>query len=40
MNWDMVGAIGEIVGALAVVVSLVYLAGQVSMSNRLAQSEA
>ena len=29
MNWDAIGAIGEIVGALAVVVSLVYLAVQV-----------
>jgi hypothetical protein len=36
----MIGAIGEIAGALAVVVSLVYLARQISFSNRLAQAEA
>ena len=30
MNWDAIGAIGEIVGALAVFVTLVYLAIQVN----------
>ena len=40
MNWEMIGAIGEIVGAAAVVASLVYLARQVALSNRLAQAEA
>jgi hypothetical protein len=34
MNWDAIGAIGEIVGALAVVVSLVYLASQIRIQNR------
>lgn len=34
MNWDAVGAVGEIVGALAVVVSLVYLACQIRIQNR------
>jgi len=29
MNWDAVGAVGEIVGALAVVLTLAYLAAQV-----------
>jgi hypothetical protein len=29
MNWDAVGAIGEIVGAVAVVITLAYLAAQV-----------
>jgi hypothetical protein len=33
MNWDAVGAIGEIVGAASVVVTLVYLARQISNSN-------
>ena len=33
MNWDAIGAIGEIVGALAVVVSLVYLAIQIKIQN-------
>jgi hypothetical protein len=40
INWDAIGAIGEIVGAAAVVVSLVYLAQQMRMSNKLARSEA
>jgi len=34
MNWDAIGAIGEAVGAAAVVGSLLYLAGQVRMSAR------
>ena len=34
MNWDAVGAVGEIVGAAAVVVTLIYLAAQVRAGNR------
>lgn len=34
MNWDAVGAVGEIIGAAAVVISLVYLASQVRNQNR------
>lgn len=34
MNWDAIGAIGEIVGAFAVVVSLLYLAIQLRNQNR------
>ncbi len=30
MNWDAIGAVGEILGALAVVLTLMYLARQVS----------
>lgn len=33
LNWEAVGAVGEIVGALAVVLSLVYLAVQVRQNN-------
>ena len=33
MNWDMIGAIAELVGALAVVLTLAYLALQVKQSN-------
>ncbi len=33
MNWDAIGAVGEIIGALAVVVSLLYLAAQVRTQN-------
>lgn len=34
MNWDAIGAIGEIIGATAVVVSLFYLATQIRVQNR------
>lgn len=34
MNWNAVSAIGEILGALAVVLSLVYLASEVRIQNR------
>jgi len=34
MNWNAIGAIGEIVGALAVVVSVVYLAVQIRTNTR------
>ena len=33
MNWDAIGAIGEIVGALAVVITLIYLAAQMKMNT-------
>jgi len=34
MNWDALGAVGEIVGALAVVISLLYLAIQIRAGSR------
>ena len=34
MEWDAIGAIGEVVGALAVVISLVYLAVQIRAQNK------
>ena len=40
MNWDAVAAIGEIVGAIAVVATLAYLAQQTRQSNRLARANA
>ena len=33
MNWDAIGAVGEIVGAMAVVASLIYLASQIKHQN-------
>jgi hypothetical protein len=39
MNWDAIGAIGEIVGAVAVVVTLYYLARQVRQNTRMARAE-
>lgn len=40
MDWTMVGAIGELVGALVVAVSLVYLTTQLRMTNKIAKAEA
>ena len=34
MNWEAIGAVGEIIGAVAVVISLIYLATQVRSSSR------
>ena len=40
MNWDAIGAIGEIIGAFAVVVSLAYLAIQIRSQNSQAKLSA
>ena len=40
MNWEAAGAIGEIVGAAAVVATLVYLAVQIRQSSRIASVQA
>ena len=34
MNWDAISAVGEILGAVAVVISLVYLATQIRQNSR------
>ena len=39
MNWDAIGAIGEIVGAVAVVATLFYLASQIRQNTRMARAE-
>jgi hypothetical protein len=38
MNWDAIGAVGEIVGAMAVVVTLIYLAVQVRRGTSATQA--
>ena len=38
MDWDAIGAIGEVVGALAVVATLGYLAKQVVTEQRVSDS--
>ena len=38
MNWDAIGAVGEIIGALAVVLTLGYLAIQTRHSAAATQS--
>jgi len=39
MNWEAIGSIGEVVGAIAVLVTLVYLTLQVRQGNRLMQAQ-
>ena len=39
MTWEAIGTISEIVGAIAVVITLVYLATQIRQSNDLLRSE-
>ena len=36
MNWDAIGALAELLGALGVIISLLYLAGQIRNANRAA----
>lgn len=38
MNWEMIGSIGEIIGAIAVVLSLLYVARQLKQTNSMARS--
>lgn len=40
MNWEMVGAIGEVFGAFAVILTLVYLARQLKQQNKIARYNA
>ena len=40
MNWEAIGAIGEVVGALVVVISVVYLATQVRQNTATNRAEA
>ena len=40
MDWNAVGALGEMLGAVAVVFTLAYLTKQVRQSNRIAKAEA
>ena len=40
MNWTMIGVFAQIVGVVAVVISLIYLSRQVDIANRLARAEA
>lgn len=39
MNWEAIGAIGEVAGAIGVIVTLIYLATQIRQSNDLSRSE-
>ena len=37
MNWDAVGSVAETIGALGVILSLIYLANQIRNQNRQAR---
>jgi len=37
VNWDAAGAVGEIVGAIAVLITLVYLAKQIRHSTHVSK---
>ena len=39
MSWDAIGAISETIGAIAVVISLIYVAVQINKNTNLAKSE-
>jgi hypothetical protein len=39
MNWDAIGAIAEVFGAIAVLVTLIYFSVQIRQSNKLAEAE-
>ena len=34
MNWEAIGAIGEVLGAVSVLITLLYLSRQISASNK------
>jgi len=40
MNWDALGAIGEIAGAVAVIITLLYVARQIHQANAQTQAQA
>jgi len=40
MNWESISAVSEIIGAIAVIVTLIYLARQIAMSNKFAKADA
>ena len=39
MNWDAIGSVGEIIGALAVIASLLYLAVQIKTNTTFARAQ-
>lgn len=40
MNWDAIGAVGEVIGAVAVVVSILYLALQINSNTKATRAAA
>jgi hypothetical protein len=40
MNWDMISAIGQMLAAIGVIISIVYLAAQIRNQNKESQRQA
>ena len=40
MNWEMISAIGQMLGAIGVIISIVYLAAQIRNQNKESQRAA
>jgi heme/copper-type cytochrome/quinol oxidase subunit 1 len=40
MNWEMISAIGQMLGAIGVIISIVYLAAQIRNQNKESQRQA
>jgi heme/copper-type cytochrome/quinol oxidase subunit 1 len=40
MNWEMISAVGQMLGALGVIISIVYLAAQIRNQNKESQRAA
>ena len=38
MNWDAIGVLAEVIGAIAVIATLLYLGRQISQTNRIAKA--
>ena len=39
MNWDAVGAVGEVIGGIAVLITVLYLVVQIRQNNKLLQAQ-
>jgi flagellar biogenesis protein FliO len=37
MNWEMISAVGQMLGAIGVIISIVYLAAQIGNQNKESQ---
>jgi len=40
MNWEAIGAVAEVIGVAAILLSLIYVSVQIRQSNKIAQAEA
>jgi heme/copper-type cytochrome/quinol oxidase subunit 1 len=38
MNWEMISAVGQMLGAVGVIISIIYLAAQIRNQNRKAST--